>query len=190
MRLAAIALFALLLPAPAVIRAAELPSDSIYRLDARLVDQDGRASGLDRERGHVTLVSMLYTSCPNVCPLLIAAAQRIDHALGDEQRAKLRVLLVSLDPERDTAAALRATADEHRIDRSRWTLARAEEVDVRRIAVTLGIQYRKLPSGELNHSSVITLLDAEGRILARTSMLARLDEDFLARVRAALAVSP
>jgi protein SCO1/2 len=58
-------------------------------------------------RGRAVLVSFVYTHCPNVCPLItsnLAAAQR---ALGPEAR-HLQILLVTVDPRRDTPAAIKA----------------------------------------------------------------------------------
>jgi protein SCO1/2 len=130
---------------------------------------------------------MFYTSCPNVCPLLLAAIQRFEAALSPTERARLRVTVVSLDPQRDTPQALKAVAGRHGVDAGRWTLARVADPDVRTLAAVLDLRYRRLPSGEFNHSSVIELLDAEGRKVAKTSLLARLDNEFLARIRAELA---
>ena len=49
------------------------------------------------------------------------------------------------------------------------------------------VSSRRLPNGEFNHSSTIELLDPEGRKVAQTSMLAKLDAEFLARLRTELA---
>ena len=58
---------------------------------------------------------------------------------------------------------------------------------MRKLAALLGIRYRQLADGEFNHTSVLILLDAEGRILARTEKLgAKPDPAFLAAVRKAL----
>ncbi|MND01134.1 hypothetical protein D3C83_199990 [compost metagenome] len=62
---------------------------------------------------------------------------------------------------------------------------RAGPDDVRKIAALLGIQYRQLPGGDFNHATVITLLDAEGRPLARTEAIAKPGEEFLAALRQA-----
>src|SRR5262245_41551267 len=83
-------------------------SDSVYELSASLVDQDGRRVGLDLFRGHPVLISMFYTTCPDACPLLIADLKRIEGELPAARRAALRVVLVSLDPKRDSPEALRA----------------------------------------------------------------------------------
>ena len=50
---------------------------------------------------------------------------------------------------------------------------------MRKLAAMLGIQYRELPSGEFNHSSVIVLLDAEGRVVGKTSLLGEADPAFV-----------
>jgi protein SCO1/2 len=46
---------------------------------------------------------------------------------------------------------------------------------VRKLAATLGIQYRRLASGEFNHSTVIEVLDRQGRIAARSGKLGAAD---------------
>jgi len=141
--------------------------DSIYALSASLVDQRGRQVGLDLFRGHPVLISMFYATCPDACPLLIADLQRIERELPPRIRADLRVVLVSLDPGRDTPEALRALAQARDVDESRWRLLRAPEDTVREIAALLGIKYRRLPDGNFNHSSIITLLNPDGVVVVR-----------------------
>jgi protein SCO1/2 len=164
-----------------------LPGDSAYRLTDTYVDQDGRAFRLADRRGQVRLVSMFYTSCPYICPLIIDSAKGVEHALTPAERARLSILLVSLDPARDDPAALKRIATKRKLDPARWTLARTEAAGVRRTAAVLGIRYRALADGEFNHSSALVLLDGEGRVLARTETLGvQPDPAFLAAVKAAL----
>jgi protein SCO1 len=141
--------------------------DSIYALSASLVDQRGGQVGLDVFRGHRVLISMFYASCPDACPLLIADLQRIERELPQRVRADLRVVLVSLDPGRDTPEALLALAQARHVDESRWRLLRAPDDTVREIAAVFGIKYRRLPDGNFNHSSIITLLDGNGVVVVR-----------------------
>jgi protein SCO1/2 len=129
---------------------------------------------------------MFYTSCKYVCPLIVDSAKGVDHALTPEERERLGVLLVSLDPARDDIPALKAVFDRRRLDATRWTLARAEASDVRTLAALLGVRYRALADGEFNHTSALVLLDAQGRRLASTTALgAKPDPEFLAAVRKA-----
>ena len=173
--------------APAL-AAAELPGDSVYLLQDGFSDQAGKPFRLAERRGKPQLVSMFYTSCRYVCPLIVDSAKGIEHALSPAERARLGILLVSMDPARDDTAALASIARKRKLDPARWTLARTEAAGVRRIAALLGVRYRALADGEFNHTSALVLLDGEGRVLARTERLGPVpDPAFLAAVKAALA---
>lgn len=164
-----------------------LPGDSVYQLDATLSDQRGQAIKLDAGRGQPVLVSMFYTSCQFVCPMLIDAARDTRAALSEAERRRVKVLLISFDPARDTPARLAAMASERGLDAAQWTLARTDPATVRKIAALLKFQYRALPDGEFNHSAELILLDGEGRIAARTSMLAGADARMVSAIRRQLA---
>ena len=154
------------------------PSDSVYQLKATLTDQQGQSLAWDAGQGHPVLVSMFYTSCEFVCPMLVEAARA-----SEAERRELRVVFVSFDPARDSVAVLASTARERGVDGTRWHLARTDPASVRKIAALLKFQYRALPNGDFNHSGELILLDGEGRIAARTSMLAGVDERLLARLK-------
>ncbi len=165
---------------------AALPGDSIYQLDVLLTDQDGREQHLPALRGQVRIVSMFYASCPYVCPLTISTLQRIEKGLTPPQRANLSVVLFTLDPERDTSEVLKTLAREHNLDETRWRLEHTDSLAVRKLAGVLGIQYRQLENRDFNHSSVLILLDADGRVLARSTQMGDPDPEFITAVLKAL----
>lgn len=191
--LIAIALAALLPFAAADARgpasaSAPLPADSLYQLDARMTDQSGRATSFAARRGRVQLVSMFYTACRYICPLIIDSGLAVEKKLSPAEKARLGITLISMDPRRDTPAALLQVATRRRLDLTRWALLRPHAGDVRAIAGVLGIRYRELADGEFNHSSAMVLLDAEGRELARTEKMGSVpDPAFVAAVKKALA---
>lgn len=164
-----------------------LPGDSVLQLPGVFVNQSGQRFSLSARRGQPQLISMFYANCQSVCPLLIETSTTVINALEPAQRKRMRVLLVSLDPKRDTPAALAEVVRAHRLDAGRWTLARTDESTVRRLAAVLDIRYRQLEGGEFNHTSVLILLDGQGRMLARTERLSgKPDMQFVAAIRAAL----
>jgi protein SCO1/2 len=116
---------------------------------------------------------MFYASCPMACPMLIEDVRALERQVPDDARDDLRVLLVSLDPARDTPEALADVVRRHAIDGSRWTLARPAPDDVRLVAAVLGIAYRDDGAGGMNHSSILTLLDRDGRPVVRLEGLQR-----------------
>jgi protein SCO1/2 len=152
---------------------------SIYNLHVSLTDANAAEHGLDVHRGHPVLVTMFYGSCPMACPLLIDTMRSIERTASPADRERLRMLLISIDPERDTVANLHALGTSRKLDMSRWTLARTDAASVRKIAAVLGIQYRKLPDGGYNHSSIVTLLTPDGEIAVQSSTLGKADPDVL-----------
>lgn len=164
-----------------------LPGDSLYQLRLPLTDQRGTARALDATRGEVTVVTMFYASCPYMCPLIIDTLKLTEARLDEAKRAHLRVLMVSLDAVNDTPDRLMALAGKRKLDAARWTLARTDAAHVRELATALGIRYRDLGNGDFNHSSMLVLLDREGRVLARTETMGKVDAAFLAAVDGALA---
>lgn len=165
------------------------PAGSLYQLPLGLTTQAGTAAGLDLHRGHPVLISMFYGSCPAACPMLITAMQTYESHLDAASRARLRALLVSFDAARDTPERLAGLARLHRADPARWTFASAADNDARKLAALLGISYRRQPDGGFDHSLLITLLDAQGRVIASTSKLVG-DREFQARLQAATAAPP
>jgi protein SCO1/2 len=164
----------------------ELPGNSIYQFRPPLTDQDGRAFDIASLRGGPVLVSMFYSSCEMVCPMIFETIHLTVKALPAADRERVRVLMVSFDPARDSVAVLKEKAVAHQCD-PRWTLARTDDASARKLAALLGVQYRRLASGEFNHSSTIELLDSDGRIAARTGTLAAVDPAMLKALRAAVA---
>ena len=165
-----------------------LPTDSSYHLHLDLQDHLGQAFIWGAHRGQPMLVSMFYTSCQFVCPLLIETIRATQNKLSASERAALPVLLVSIDPARDTVPALKLIAEQRLVGATHWQLARTDAASVRKLAAVLGVQYRELGNGDFNHSTAVLLLDAQGRIAARTTQLGVADPAFVAQTKAALAV--
>lgn len=165
-----------------------LPKDSVYQLPLVLTDQHGKSWDWRRKRGRPQVVAMFYTSCQYVCPLIVDSGKAVEKSLTPAERGKLGLLLISMDPAHDTPAALMAVAGKRKLDSAHWSLASPSLDAVRSVAGVLGVRYRALANGDFNHTSALVLLDAEGRILARTERIgSQVDPEFLATVRRALA---
>ena len=167
--------------------AAPLPKDSVYQLVLPLTDQHGRTADWRQHRGQPQVVAMFYTSCQYICPLIVDSCKAVQHALTPAEQAKLGILLISMDPKRDTPAALMTVAKKRGLDASRWSLASPRADDVRSAAGVLGVRYRQLADGEFNHTSALLLLDRDGRIVARTEKIGSVvDPEFIASVHRVL----
>ncbi len=164
-----------------------LPPDSIYQLPVSMTDQDGKTRELASHRGHPLIITMFYTSCQYVCPRIIEAAKRTQDSLTPAEQREVPVVMVTFDPVHDDVSALKTVATERKLNGPTWTLARTDPRDTRKLAAALGIQYRELPNGDFNHTSVLVLLDAEGRIVGKTTTIGTADPAFVKLVKATVA---
>jgi protein SCO1/2 len=72
-----------------------------------LVDQDNRPFGADRLRGGWSFVFFGFTSCPDVCPVTMSALAQTRKLLADlPETSQPRVVMISVDPQRDTPERL------------------------------------------------------------------------------------
>jgi protein SCO1 len=175
-------------PAVAPATAPPLPKDSVYQLPLPLTDQHGKTADWRRHRGKPQVVAMFYSSCPYICPLIIDSGKAVEHAMSPAEQAKLGFLLISMDPKRDTPAALMRLAKQRKLDSGHWSLASPRADDVRSVAGVLGVRYRQLADGEFNHTSALVLLDRDGRIVTRTEKIGgAVDPEFIEAVRRVVA---
>jgi protein SCO1/2 len=169
-------------PAPpgATLQAPEAGA-SIFELDLPLTDQAGRPATLADLGGQVTLAAMVYTTCTAVCPRITEEMLEIERQLtaaGED----VRFVLFSLDPGRDTPAAMRQFARDHRLG-ERWRMLAASEAGVRDLAAVLGVKYRPDGDGEIAHSALIVLIDREGVVRHRQVGLGQNPASLIAAVR-------
>lgn len=167
--------------------AALLPGDSLYQTPLALQDQQGRHFDLASMRGHPIIVSMFYASCDSACPLTFETIERIRRAASAPGRTAPSVLMISFDPKHDAPAKLAEMARMHELGPPFWRLTRPVSGDVMAFAATLGVAYRRRADGEFSHNVVIALLDENGRIIARSSVVGQLDPAFVDAVRKEIA---
>ncbi|HTW83287.1 MAG TPA: SCO family protein [Candidatus Sulfotelmatobacter sp.] len=75
--------------------------------DFTLTDQNGRPFSLASERGREVVLFFGYTHCPDVCPATMAQLARVDRGLSAAQRARVQVLFVTVDPQRDSPPVMK-----------------------------------------------------------------------------------
>lgn len=164
-----------------------LPGRSLYQLSGAWTDASGRTLRLADLRGRPVLVLLFYGTCQSACPILVRDLQRVDEQLSPAERAGLRYLLVSFDPEIDTPPRLAAYAKEHGLTGDRWTLAHGGAGEVRELAAVLGVKYRATGDGQYSHTQRITLLDRDGTVAEEFDGIDRPLDPIVVRTRQELA---
>jgi protein SCO1/2 len=160
-----------------------ISGDSLYQLPVELTAANGASLKLSSLRGKPLIVTMFYSRCTSVCPMLTHELQLLMSRLSTLERAQVQILMVSFDSAGDSPATLTAFKSEHQIAGDNWLIAKASARDVRSLAAALGIQYRELPDHSFSHSAVVSVTDRGGTVRARTSDLNDSDGIFIAAVR-------
>lgn len=164
----------------------KLPSDSFYQVKGEFQDQSGATTSLSKSAGSTTLLAMFYATCPMACPMLIADIKRVLDGLSPEEKKQVTVVLVSLDPKRDTVERLAKVITERALDPARWKLLRTDPSTTRTLAAALGVRFRANDDGSIDHTSKIVLLDQAGRQRAQRDAIGSEPEAFVSAIRAEL----
>ena len=150
-------------PAPRLASGTWLPQPRAVA-DFRLVDIFGQPFTRADLAGAPTLVFFGFTHCPDVCPTTLLKLARVRQAAGI---ARLRVLFVSIDPQRDTPQAVALYV--HAFDPT-FSGVTGEPAAIAAVAQDFGVAVSRvdLPGGEytMDHSAVVFLLDDAARIAA------------------------
>lgn len=135
--------------------------------DFELLDQAGNPVGAEVFKDHWNLVFFGFTHCPDICPLTLQTLSVAQQRLADAGAAPLpRVVLVSVDPERDTPERLSAYIDSFEGSHIALTGSIAE---LRKLTTALGIYFNKTGDNEnysVDHSGVVILIGPDGRYRA------------------------
>ncbi len=113
----------------------------------------------DSLRGHWQLLVLGFTQCPDVCPATLAELAGLQTATDDEQ---LRVVFVSVDPNRDSPLTLAAYVQ---FFGEGITGITGELAELRRLANSLGMDFRHAGRSDeprISHSPTIALIDPDG----------------------------
>ena len=129
-------------------------------------------------RGHVLILYFGYTNCPDICPTTLANLAEVLGRLGRDAD-KVRVLFVTVDPNRDTLPILKkyAAAFAPQIDGLRGSDNALASL-ARRYRIAYSV--KTLPAYEVMHSSAVFFFDATGRarlVTLSTDNTAGLTED-------------
>jgi protein SCO1/2 len=134
--------------------------------DFQLTASTGQPIQLSELRGKWVLVFFGYTYCPDVCPLTMAELKLMWDSLDEAQRSRTQVVLITVDPERDTPQRL---ADYVSAFDPAFLGMTGTEEEIQTVAAQFGIFFEKQPGTpetgyEVEHMSYVTIVDPEGYV--------------------------
>jgi len=132
--------------------------------DHRFVDARGVRVAMSDLRGKPLVVSLIYTGCTHVCPMI---TQRVRQAVEEAQRLigpdRFNVITVGFDVRNDTPIRMAAFARAQGADLPNWRFLSGDEASVAALAKDLGFTYAASGGGFL-HVAQTTIVDANGRV--------------------------
>ena len=132
----------------------------------KLVDQNGQVVTDQDLKGRPFLVFFGFTHCPDVCPTTLFEVSEIFRALGpDADRA--RALFITVDPERDTPAAMKDYLSSFDPHLSGLT---GDPAEIAAVAKAYRVYFKKVPLDEgnytMDHTAIVYLMDKTGRFVS------------------------
>ena len=132
----------------------------------QLTDQNGKAVTDKSLKGKPTLIFFGYTHCPDVCPTSLFEISEVLRAMGKDAD-KVNAVFISVDPERDTPAAMKdylSSFDPHLEGLS------GDPAETAKVITSYRVYAKKVPTKDgdytMDHTALIYLMDRDGRFVS------------------------
>jgi protein SCO1/2 len=139
---------------------AAYPRQAVAAPDFTLVDQEGAAVSLRQFNGKPVILTFVFAHCQTMCPLLV---QHIKQAAAGTPPSE--VLLITLDPWRDTPSGLPSIARQWDIPKNFHVLSSARAAEVLSVIKAYDVPFeRNEKTGDISHPGLVFLVDPRGRL--------------------------
>jgi len=130
-----------------------------------LTDEEGQPFTNQSLAGHWTVVFVGFTTCPDICPATLTTMKTVVEGLGPLGE-NMKMLLLSIDPERDTPALLKSYVEYFD---PRFIAATGPTTELDKLGRAMSFVYTKVPGATpetytMDHSSALMLLNPEGQL--------------------------
>ncbi len=162
------------------------PKPQAVKLSGTWVDQSGKAFSNDRLQGHVTLMTLAYSTCRTLCPMIGARVKKLDESLL-KQGIKTEIVLISIDPDNETTESLTSWMKTRGVLKDRWSFIKGSADatltlagQLKNSSLKMGFSDHRSPD-HIPHTSYLAVLDPKGEIRDVIDLMQN-DEALLANV--------
>ena len=127
-----------------------------------LTAQDERRLSLTDLRGKAVVLTFIYTTCADTCPLLTAKMAGLQGRLGADFGRRVFFVSITVDPERDTPAVLKGYGVAHGARFDGWAFLTGTPAEIREVAKRYGVYARKTARGDVDHTFLTSVIDPHG----------------------------
>ena len=132
--------------------------------EASFTDSRGRNVRIAELMDKPLVISLIYTSCADVCPMVSETlARAVEIARESLGRDSFRVVSIGFDARNDTPNRMRMYAASHGFRLDNWTFLSGDGATIDRFAADLGFTFRPSPQG-FDHMAQTTVIDQQGRV--------------------------
>lgn len=149
---------------PKIKETTEISDLSIYNLPSKWKTQNNTEIELKQLKGDVVVMVMIYTTCQAACPRLVADMRGIEEQIPQAQKDKVKLVMVSIDPETDTPERLKEFSIENEMESDQWVFLTGSESDTREFAAVLAVNYKQISPMDFSHSNIISVFDRQGEL--------------------------
>lgn len=141
--------------------ASRTPDARAYFTDTLLLNQHGEPVRFysDVLEGRVVLLNVIYTECPDACPLITQKIRQVREAIDEPIKGRIHFISISSDPENDSPQALRAFIQKQKAEDPNWIFLTGEKANVDAVLMRLG-QLSQTPEG---HSTLLIAGDVPNK---------------------------
>jgi protein SCO1/2 len=154
-----------------------------------LTAQDERRLSLADLRGKVVVLTFIYTTCVDTCPLLTAKLAGLQGRLGADFGARVFFVSVTVDPDRDTPAVLKTYGSAHGARFDGWAFLTGTTAEIREVAKQYGVFAKKTARGDVDHTFLTSVIDARGVLRVQYMGVRFEPTELLADIRSVLSES-
>ena len=139
---------------------ADYPRQTAAAPDFSLVDQHGDTLSLGRLKGRPVVLTFVFAHCQTLCPLVVETLKQ-----ASQDAEPTPVLLVTLDPWRDTPSSLPGIASQWAVPVTFHVLSSRRVDEVVRVGERYGVTSRRDErTGDIAHPGLVFLIDGDGRL--------------------------
>ena len=129
-----------------------------------LTTQDGKSLSLQDLHGKVVLVTFIFTTCPDTCPVLTYKMAGLQKRLGRDFGSRVHFVSMTVDPERDTPDVLRRYAQGYGANFAGWSFLTGDPDHIDAVVRAYGVFAKKQEGGNVDHTFLTSVVDQSGTL--------------------------
>lgn len=143
---------------------------SIIPPDFTLINQHNEKVSLADYRNQVIMITAVYASCAESCPVILDQARKVMSKLNNKTSEPLQMMALTMDPDKDTPEMLKMTAEHYGLTSPNQHLLTGEKAYINKILDNLNISRKRRSDGAIDHANIFLLIDKQGRLAYRFTL--------------------